>query len=253
MQEIIHIVPLGFERDRVVEPLRKYPVSRVHLLTVNSPSHGHDLYERQQHYTDLVKNDLEKLIPEVKIHDVDIFDLLETMSKIAKLVREEGEDENQVYVNISGGGRLTSVAATLASMYHDAETYYVKADRYASNDQEERLQHGLSICEDPEIKSLTNFRFERPTEEECRVLQILEEHGDLKTGDILEQLRDLERYDFDKDYWDLPRKKKQSLLMRLNRGSLDKLEEKEYVEREKRGRHNLIKLTESGKYIAHLC
>ncbi|MFQ5911338.1 MAG: DUF6293 family protein, partial [Thermoplasmata archaeon] len=39
MEEITHIAPLGFERDRVVVPFRKYPVTRVHLLTVASERH----------------------------------------------------------------------------------------------------------------------------------------------------------------------------------------------------------------------
>ena len=40
--------------------------------------------------------------------------------------------------------------------------------------------------------------------------------------------------------------------MKLNKRILDKLEEAGYISREKRGRHNIIKITPGGVYVAHI-
>jgi DNA-binding PadR family transcriptional regulator len=40
--------------------------------------------------------------------------------------------------------------------------------------------------------------------------------------------------------------------MKLNKGILDKLENEGYITRERIGKNNTIRITESGKYIAYL-
>ena len=39
--------------------------------------------------------------------------------------------------------------------------------------------------------------------------------------------------------------------MRLHKGILEKLESKCYIERKKRGRNNLVKITEAGRFVAY--
>ncbi|RZN60467.1 DUF6293 family protein [Methanonatronarchaeum sp. AMET6-2] len=251
IEEIVHITPLGFEVDRVLQPLKKYPANRVHILTVDSEKHGHELYKKQKKYTNKVERKLEKLDIEPLVHDTDIFSLLDVMDETSRLIKQEKNRGSRVYVNISGAGRLTAVASTLTGMYHDVKTYYVKADRYPSNEKE-KIEHGLSIVEKTEVEEITSLNFKKPCEEAVSVLKLIEE-GPQKTDEILNHLsKEHERYSFDGRYCDLERKEKQKLIMRLNRGILDKLERNGYITREKTGRRNIIRCTETGRYIAKI-
>ncbi|WGI18082.1 DUF6293 family protein [Methanonatronarchaeum sp. AMET-Sl] len=252
MEEIVHITPLGFEIDRVIQPLEKYPANRIHILTVDSEKHGHRLYKKQKKYTKKIKQKLNKLKIEFKIHDTDIFNLIDVMDKTSSLIKKEKTNGSRIYINISGAGRLTAVATTLTGMYHDINTYYVKADRYPDS-QKEKNKHGLSIVETNQIQEIKNLSFKKPSEEAITVLKTLDKKGPQKTDDLLNQLsKKHSRYKFKGRYQDLNRKKKQKLIMRLNRGILDKLEKNGYITREKTGRRNIIKKTETGKYIAKI-
>ena len=50
----------------------------------------------------------------------------------------------------------------------------------------------------------------------------------------------------------MPREERFKYLIKLNKWILDKLEESGYMTREKRGRHNIIKITTGGVYVAHI-
>lgn len=253
MEDIVHIAPLGFERDRVVAPFRRFPATRVHLMTVASERHGHELYKEQACYTDMVVRDLEEQGIEVHVHDVNLFDVLETMRKTAEVIRHELAHGARVYVNMSAAGRLTSVACTMAGMYQGVRVYYVKATRY-SNTEEEKKEHGISVCEDVALERLQNFNFERPSPRQCSALRRLDERGEMKTEEILGALaKDFDDFSEGKGYRRLSRRRKQVLLMRLNRGILNPLEERGHITRRREGRHGRIGISESGRYLACIC
>ncbi len=48
----------------------------------------------------------------------------------------------------------------------------------------------------------------------------------------------------------LRRSEKIGMLMRLNKGITGKLEDAGYIVKEKRGRENIYRITDSGKYVA---
>ena len=84
------------------------------------------------------------------------------MKRVAQLVRlEKDEKGNDVYVNMSAAGKLTSLGASLAAMAHNAYVYYVSADGYPSSAEEEKL-HGLSICNKLDLKLIQNFNINLP-------------------------------------------------------------------------------------------
>ena len=78
----------------------------------------------------------------------------------------------------------------------------------------------------------------------------------LKTKDIVDFLRENEVEGFENDYNQLFGMEKRSVqikqLMKLNKGFLEKLEVAGYIIRERVGRYNTIKITESGRYIASI-
>jgi predicted transcriptional regulator len=115
------------------------------------------------------------------------------------------------------------------------------------------MEHGLSICKELKLKFLENFQLQLPDKKAIRVLaKLCEEEKGMRTREILDFLREKAVEGFEKEYKKLDRGGKINYLMKLNKGILEKLENSGYIIREKTGRFSLIRITESGKYVAHI-
>jgi len=257
IEEIVHIVPLGHEIDRATLPFEKLRANRVHLLAVvESEKYSPEMLDKQKDFLSSVKKKLEEKGIEVQFSNIDMFDILEVMKNVSAIIMKEKSERNIVYVNISACGRLSSVGTALAAMAHDARVYYVVADRYSKTEDEE-LKHGLSICEKLDMIFLENFKFALPDATDLMVLvKLCEKERGMKTNEIIDFLRQRSVEGYEKDYKELFGEKRRKLyiayLMKLNKGILNRLEKDGYITREKTGRYNTIKITESGKYVAHI-
>ena len=255
MEEIVHIIPLGIEFDRAVFPFQGregFRPNRVYLLTIQSSGYAPpDMTEEHMEKAERVKKFLKTLNIEVIIIDTKLIDPLDVMSKISNLIYEEKAQGNNVYINMSSAGRLTSVGATLAGMFHDVKVYYVKASRY-SKTESERKDHGITICEKRQIVFLENFKISMPNEIGLKVLVEIYKRGKMKTIDIIQFLFESNVNGFTVDYFSIRRSKKTSMIMRLNRNILDKLENAGYINKNKLGRENEYELTGSGRYITSI-
>jgi hypothetical protein len=252
-EEIVHIIPLGFEIDRAVKVFEEWKANRAYLLTLlEQGSYAREHHQKQLYYLVEVQKRLQEKGIEVIPIQVDTFDLLDVVRRISRLIREEKAKSNLVYVNISASGRLTSVGSALAAMAHDAKVYYVVADRYSKNEIEER-EHGLSICEKLEIKPLKNFIVQLPDEKGLKILvELAKSKKGLSTKDILTILKEMGVPGFEKEYSSLDRGEKTNYLMKLNKGILEKLRSSGYITTDQLGKFKLIRITESGKYVAYI-
>jgi len=259
IEEIVHIIPLGYEVDRAVKPFESLlKANRVYLLTmVENPKYSHEMNMKQKKFLEIVRKNLEEKGIEVQIKNVDMFDMLDVMMNVANIIRIEKAKNNIVYVNMSACGRLTSVAATLAGMARKAKIYYVMADRYSQTESEEAI-HGLSICERPKpnIVQLENFEFVEPDDVGLQILVQLCQK-EMKSINILDFLRQtgikgFRPQDFSEKYRHDKRRMDIACHIRLDKGILEKLKEKKYIEKERVGKYNKIRITETGKYVAHI-
>lgn len=257
IEEIVHIIPLGHEIDRAVKPFEKFKANRVHLLAViENRKYAREMLDKQKYFLNIVRQKLKEKDIEIIVKNVDMFDMLDVMKNVSSAILEEKHNRNIVYVNISACGRLTSVGTALAAMAHDAKVYYVVADKYSKTPEEE-LTHGLSICENLNIVFLENFKFALPDETGLKILaKLCEKEKGMKTNELLNLLRQSSVEGFEKDYQKLlgeqKRKTHIAYLIKLNKKILDKLESNGYIIREKVGKYNTIRITESGKYLAHI-
>lgn len=233
----------------------RYKANKVYLLCITeSPKKRYSkaMLQRQKDYLDIVTRKLQDLGIEVHSKNVDTFDLLETMGAIAKIVRAERTKKNQVFINISAAGKLTSVGATLAGMHQTAHVYYIFADDY-SRTEDEMKSHGIAICRKLDVRFIENLKLLFPDARAQSVLaMLLKKDRGMKTTEIIEALRKERVPGFDEEYERLARPKKINYLMKLNKGILEKLEAEKYITRERIGKYNTIKITESGKYVAHI-
>ena len=128
-----HIVPIGFEIDRVVEPILEDNASIVYLITNNEVIKGDE--KRGKYCLDHVKMALDKRINEVQVVNMgnksDFFNFYKLMSEICYLVRKEKEIKgNKVFINISAGSTISGIVGTLVAQSYEVDAYYTEPDKY---------------------------------------------------------------------------------------------------------------------------
>ncbi|MFZ7136859.1 MAG: DUF6293 family protein [archaeon] len=255
MEEIVHIIPLGLEFDRAIIPFegrQGFKPNRVYLLTIKSTRDApanmiQEHVEKAQKVKDYF---LSKNVEVIEI-DTKLINIRDVMGKVSGLICKEKNLGNRVYINMSSAGRLTSLGVTLSGMFHDAKVYYVRADRYSENELE-RKERGITICDHREIIFIENFKMEMPKKLKLKVLVELNKRGKMRTVDIIQFLSNLGAFGYVVDYFNLSRSEKTSIIMKVNRNILDKLEASEYITKKKLGRENEYVLTESGSYMASI-
>jgi len=258
-EELVHIIPLGYEIDRAVRPFEEMKAHRVYLISMadnekyNSPEEI-AMTNREHEYEERVKNILSDQGIYVITYRIDMFDIPDIIRLISDIIITEQTSRNRIYVNMSACGRLTSVGATLAAMAHGVHLYYVRADRYAAGD-DEIADHGLSICTSSRIWTLDNIRILLPAPLSIKILDLLtKSDSGLYADELITCLIEQNTPGYDQPYWARPARERRRIqsnyLTKLNNNNLSKLEKNGYITREKVGRRSHITITGSGQFIA---
>jgi hypothetical protein len=118
---------------------------------------------------------------EVRVARTDIWDLNSLIKTYSRLVHQEVELGNKVWVNISTGSKLQAAAGNLAAMAWGASSYYVVAtnqgpygDQSPSTGKEEPrpIAWGFGGRID-----LPTYRMDRPSDEALNVMEKIREIG----------------------------------------------------------------------------
>ena len=250
--EIVHVIPLEEEIDRAVRAFEVeggFKANKVYLLAFTATRAQPDEIDELNYYWRKVDERLRALGIETVTVFTDIFNLLDVITKVSRIVRQEREKGNNVYVNMSAGGPFVSAGTAIAAMVQGARLYYVRCNRYIHTRQE-KLSHGKAIVTTPQVHFLENFNIMLPDERGMKVLVKLRQTGEMRTSEILEYLHGEGVEGFEDDPSRLTRGEKIGMLMRLNKGITGKLDAAGYIAKEKRGRENVYTVTDSGEYVA---
>lgn len=228
----IHIVPLGYEYERVTVPAIRMRADRVYLIYYD----GDDPDDRPDYYDD-IRSDLQDAGIEVNDDTIcDIFDLYDTLRTIAELIQQNAEHE--VYVNLASGGKVTAIAGMIACMVTgSAEPIYVSASEYGQDKD-------VPVAKDvTSISRLPTYPIQAPSLGPLKLLQHIVEDGPVTKQNCIEfavatgidPLADHETDDT------------RGLYRLLDSHLLDSLREDGYVETYKKGRNKYIEATEEGE------
>ena len=261
LNERVHLIPLGHEIDRAVKPFNTYRAERAYVIVVpDNADLDEQMLEKQRHYTKRVCEGLLAVGVRPDVAYCNMFDILDVLRVVSSLIVREKRQGNDVLINMSACGRMTSVAVTMAAMVHGVTAYYVHADRYATGDDAAfEADHGLSIVETGRVEPLYNFSIMMP-DAECQLLlcELYRRGQGMTSEDLLDfcHMKGFEGYD------KLPPEKKnksgeyssgpknRELLNRTNRKYLHKLEAAGYITRIWSGRRFSVHITDAGRYIA---
>lgn len=262
MEEIVHIVPIGWEIDRAVEPIKKMKAHRVYLL--------HRI-DHQLNY-----NFVKKVEDQLKKEKIEVIDIqLESQGRfeellfhISRIIVTEASKKSRIHINISACGKIAAATASLAGMYHSdkiGSMYYVEPSSYSvaeENPQKSFEECGLSVGMEG-IYYPPYFNIGRPNPRSIFVLTYLYENGPQSYKSIINALKRVNFEPFKHANIPVgtsPKKKgeaKKALnlwTMKLKRLILNDLVKEKYVELEPsyHGRKLVVHLTKNGEYAAIL-
>jgi hypothetical protein len=228
----VHIVPLGYEYERVTVPAIRMRADRVYLIY----HEGDDPDDRPEYYED-IRTDLQEAGIDVNDDNIcDIFDLYDTLRTIAELI--QANKQHEVYVNLASGGKVTAIAGMIACMVTEgAEPIYVSASDYGQDKNEPVVSNVTSISR------LPTYPIQAPSRDPLRLLRFVIEEGPVTKQECIEfavaaGIDPLADHDGD----DV-----RGLYRLLDSHLLDSLRDDGYVETYKKGRNKYVEATDEGR------
>lgn len=168
----VQIVPLGFEYARLREPILRWRADVV--VAVEYSESERELPYLQRLLSELAAD--ERI--DLRRRECDIFDLYDTLGTLTAAIGVFPDDE--VYVNLSAGSKITAIAGMIACMATDARPIYARPD-YGS--RAERIPAEPLHDHVAEIFELPRYPVDRPSETVLRFLDYIErETSHAETG-----------------------------------------------------------------------
>jgi hypothetical protein len=136
----VHIVPMGFEEDRIVLAAVALKAERVIIL-----ANAEELDKAGKFREKVIKR-LDTARVKCEVQRAPIFQLEETMNTFVRLLRKNRE--HRLFVNISAGSKVQALAGLLAAMVVRAEgieavVYYVEPLKYTDDPPKTPISSGM--------------------------------------------------------------------------------------------------------------
>ncbi|MFB6074447.1 MAG: DUF6293 family protein [Haloarculaceae archaeon] len=225
--ERVHLMPVGYENDRIVLPAERLRADRVVLLQyadeTDHPS-----------YADVVRERLDAAGVTHETVPCDIFDLYDSIGTVAEVATEFADHD--VFVNLASGSKVTAIGGMIACMATGATPYYVRAERYAAETDDDTAE-GVR-----EITELPTYPMDSPDRQQVAAMDYLATEGPTSKRDLIAHGEEA-GLPFVADYDADSRKGK---YRRLDSHVIDPLAEREYVALDPVGRTTRVSLTDRG-------
>ena len=172
----VHIVPVGFEFQRVTNPLIEMQADRVYLIRFEKNDDAKTYFSQ-------IRKELSKNYKHIQVKEVflNIWDLYECIEEFRNIILEE--KENHVYVNVSTGTKITAIAGMLSCMLWDTEPYYTRISYPGKKSESIPTEHIL------DSKPLPAYDIIKPKPEFMHILKLLQSNnGTMRKSKIINEL-----------------------------------------------------------------
>lgn len=225
----VHIMAVGYEEDRVHQAVEKLRADRIVLI-----EHSQNDDDGRRHLDNVVDNLIKRGF-DPRIEKCDYFNLFDAIATFNKLIDEYRDDE--IYVNVSTGSKLTAIAGMIASMINDVTPYYAKAGIYSDHDIPREIE---------EIFELPRYRIDPPDPDHIKILKYLLENKNSKItkGELIDYCEVKEISHFrDRDI------SKKGKYRMLDNYIIEPMLTESLIDVEKSGRSRVIRITDNGKNV----
>lgn len=257
MDQTILITPLGWERDRASYLGQELRVHKAYLLFRTD-------HKENCNFANMVKKDLvDNGTKVISIYLDNNREFESVLLNVSKLIVQESEEQNIVYVNMSASGKIAAAAATIASMFHRDKIkslIYVSAQSYSVHEKDPDKafrEHGLAIGMANRY-SPPLFHIERPSEQILKTIIALYENGSMKYEELLKILKEQNVSGFESFEYppleNFTRKREITKWTARLRRNIVKPVENLYIKTSPshQGPEKVLRLTREGKYLAIL-
>lgn len=230
----VHIVPLGYEKDRIVRPVIDADADEALFL---QPDPDAPEIDQPAYHAD-VRDRIREAGIRTETIECDIFNLYSSLGTIAEVSNRFRE--HNVYVNLASGSKVTAIGGMIACMVTGAIPYYVRAEEYAGGEE----RPVASGAKPPE--TLPKYPIEEPNAERVAALAYVERNQPVTKRDLIdygrrEGLPFVERYDTEG-----VQNPERGYYRRLNTHIVEPLESRGFVEVEEHSKYQYLSVTESG-------
>ena len=264
----VHIVPLGYEYDRIIEPLRggtdvvyllvDEPTRDAETGTVDfdaacssretDPASWIDTTEYQREVRDEISTFAQVGGYPVRLDD--FYDVMGVVTTIAAYHEAGSEGGDKVFVNISSGPHIAAVAAAVGCMAVGARPYNIETESHTHDREAEPRTQGITQSEE-----LPMVPIKPPSKDQISVLEFVHEKNNknhsVNKSDIIRHFDGnsendgptLECLEGTKD------KARSAKYGQLDSKVLDTIDDHGYVDIEQRGRAKYIEITDPGQNI----
>jgi len=228
VRERVHIMPVGYEHERIVQPARRSRADRIVLVGHEEDKEGSQGKNKWNRVTEA----LEELEIPYEEKYCNIFDLYSSLGAIAEAVSTHADDD--VYVNLSTGSKITAIAGMIASMVMDSTAYYVRAENYDGDTPSNII----------DVMDLPPFPIDSPDQEQVNIMAFIEtweqHEGPPTKGEII-HFSEQENLSYVRQ--NVAGKGKYRL---LDTHIVEPLKERGWIYESKSGRNKILELTENG-------
>jgi hypothetical protein len=154
----LHIVPIGFEYDRILFPLGELKAESVIFIQHKDPTKGQPFLNRV----------LEKIKIRYFLKSCDLFDWDSILLLLSNLYAENCE-KFEMFVNVSSGSKIFAMAAYHAALIGKFNLYYVLMENY--------IPKGEHISENPiDILPIPLIKIRKPNPKYIKFLKIVTDY-----------------------------------------------------------------------------
>ena len=180
----VHIVSLGWEVARVVEPIFDLKADKVVLIRRTDGAFETD-FEREM-IEDL--QSMERL--DVEFRRANIYDLEGKLQAFTQAVKDHEDDD--VYINVSAGSKITVIAGMMAAQATGATPFYVHSSAADLDADEVQTPEEPVFPEAGEISELPVFELRGPSPEQLRILGYLRGNDGATKKELIQFAEDTE-------------------------------------------------------------
>lgn len=179
-EDRVHIAPVGYEKERVYQPIIEDGADSVVLLVHrdDSESQGEEISKAQE-----CKNKIERELVSESINFVtkecDFFDVTSSATATAESI--EQHPDAAVFVNISTGSKLTAIGGFVACTATSASPYYVHVESYGG----ETITTGFKQAEE-----IPKYPISLPHQQYLQVLKFISGREEVNKKAIVSECQD---------------------------------------------------------------
>ncbi len=184
----IHVVPVGFEVERVVEPLERERADRVYLLTRAERDAAAPFVAEVARRLARARWPID-----VQVVPTDLWDVFHALASFRAIFERERRTDRSarevlpLRVNVSTGTKITAIAGTLACMLWNGTPYYAQVSRAWYSGRTPSVGKITDVVE--RVEPVAVYELRSPTADLVEVLEALERRGGtLRKRELLREL-----------------------------------------------------------------